>query len=139
VTGGLSRGVETKISFVSGVGFVIGSGCRGIGEHSEVIRKRGGFVSIETVFDGNGSVNACEASIGPLEVQGWCPVVRLVLYDWPRSALAGAKVLRSGIRTELATPGDYDGGSDYTSIEGIFRRLRDTDLCGRGEQPRRAS
>jgi len=69
MTRGLSQRVETKESFVrGGVGFVFGGGSRTVGKHSEVIRKRGGFARVEQIFDGNCSINACEASVGPLEV-----------------------------------------------------------------------
>jgi len=107
MTRGLSQRAETKESFVRGEArFVLGSESRTANKHSKVIRKRGSFTRVEQVFDGNCSLDACEASIGPLEVQGWRPVVRLVLYDRPGSAFAGAKILRVGIGTKIAATCD---------------------------------
>ena len=94
MTRGLDQRVEAKESFVRDeIRFVFGAGSRTAGKHSEVIRKRGSFAGIEQIFDGNRSVNTCEASVGPLEVQGRCPVIGLVLYDRPRGAFTGTKFL----------------------------------------------
>lgn len=76
MTRGLDQRVEAKESFVRGeYRFVLGAGRRIASKHSKVIRERGGFARIEQVFDGDCSVNTCEASVGPLEVQGRCPVI----------------------------------------------------------------
>lgn len=93
MTGGLSQPVETQEGFVRGrVRIVLGSQSWATGEHLKVVGERGSFARVETVFDRDCSVNACETSVGPLEIQGWCPVTRLVLDDWSRSALASAEI-----------------------------------------------
>lgn len=84
VAGRLSQRIEAKESFIRcGARVILGTRSRVTGKHPKVIRERGSFARVEQVFDGDRSIDACEASVGPLEVQRRRPVIGLVLYDWP--------------------------------------------------------
>lgn len=125
MTRGLNQRIETKESFVGDeIRFVLGARSRTAGKHPKVIRERDGFAGIEQVFDRNRSIDACEASVGPPEVQGRCPVTRLVFNNRSGSAFAGAKILRGGMGTKVTAANNCGGRSDRTSIQDVSGNTR---------------
>lgn len=84
-------------------------------EHAEVRRerRRGSSLVVKEVVDDGATVQAREASIGPLEVKKRGPVVGLVLFDWDGATLAFAHVLGGGSEAEVAPAEDDVGVPRY--------------------------